>query len=178
MTRVNGKLVMGLVAAVVLQLLVLIGMQINAALPLWTGTEVRVKTVPVDPRSLFRGNYARLGYEFSRFPIESLNAEFSSQEIRAGEHVYVLLTEDADGIHRPTTVSLVEPAEGLFLRGRTEYRRFPGDALSVRYGIEALFAPKEEALALERQLRDDAVAVLMVSSNGQARIQTVEAGRE
>ena len=30
------------------------------------GKEIRVKVVPVDPRSLFRGNYARLNYDFSR----------------------------------------------------------------------------------------------------------------
>ena len=36
------------------------------AMPLWTGKEIRVKVVPVDPRSLFRGNYARLNYDFSR----------------------------------------------------------------------------------------------------------------
>src|SRR5690606_15251759 len=125
MIPIDRKLMFGLVAAVVLQLLILIGMQINAALPLWTGTEVRVKTVPVDPRSLFRGNYARLGYEFSRLPAGSLSAEFSAQEIRAGERVYVTLEEDSAGIHHPVAVSLVEPAEGLFLPGRAEYRHFP-----------------------------------------------------
>ena len=85
--QTGRKLLIGLIAAVALQLLVLIGMQVSAALPLWTGTEVRVRTVPVDPRSLFRGNYARLGYEFSRFPAESLSEEFSAQYIRTGELV-------------------------------------------------------------------------------------------
>jgi len=178
MTPASRKLTIGLIAAVLLQLLILIGMQLNAALPLWTGTEVRVNTVPIDPRSLFRGNYAQLGYEFSRFPAGSLDEAFSVQDIRAGQRVYVTLVQDADGIHQPTSVSLVEPVQGLFLRGRVAYRHRQGDDLAVRYGIEALFAPKEEALALERQLRDDAVAVLRVSDNGQARIQSVEAGRE
>ena len=178
MTPASRKLTIALIAAVLLQLVILIGMQVSAVLPLWTGTEVRVNTVPVDPRSLFRGNYARLAYEFSRFPAGSLDEAFSSQDIRAGERVYVTLIADAAGIHHPTTVSFTEPAQGLFLSGRVAYRHRQGDDLAVSYGIEALFAPKEEALALERQLREDAVAVLMVSDSGQARIQRVEAGSE
>src|SRR5690606_40425584 len=163
---------------VLLQLLVLVGMQVSAALPLWTGDEIRVKTVPVDPRSLLRGNYARLEYEFSRFPPESLSEDFLTQHIRAGQPVYVSLTEGADGLHQPTAVSLVQPAQGVFLRGRTAHRYQPCDVLAVNYGIEALFAPKEAALALERQLRTDAIAVLMVSANGHARIKAVEAANE
>lgn len=178
MISVDRKFAAGLVAAVLLQLVILMGMQVNAALPLWTGTEVRVNTMPVDPRSLFRGNYARLGYTFSRFPADSLNEVFSAQDIRAGQRIYVSLRQDASGIHQPASVSLTKPSEGMFLRGRVAYRHRPGDDLAVRYGIEALFAPKEEALALERRLRDGAVAVLMVSDDGQARIQRVEAERE
>lgn len=178
MNPASRKLTIALIAAVLLQLVILIGMQVSAALPLWTGTEVRVSTVPVDPRSLFRGNYARLAYEFSRFPAGSLDEAFSSQDIRAGERVYVTLTADAAGIYHPTSVSFTEPAQGLFLSGRVAYRHRQGDDLAISYGIEALFAPKEEALTLERQLRDDAVAVLMVSDSGQARIQRVEAGSE
>ena len=44
----------------------------------------------------------------------------------------------------------------------------------VTYGIEALFAPKEKALQLERELRDSAVAVLKVAPNGRAALVTVE----
>ena len=60
------KIIIALCAAVLLQLMVLSGMLVLAAMPLWTGKEIRVKVVPVDPRSLFRGNYARLNYDFSR----------------------------------------------------------------------------------------------------------------
>ena len=45
----------------------------------------------------------------------------------------------------------------------------------MKYGIEALFAPKEKALALERQLRDSGVAVVRVAPNGKAALVTVEA---
>ena len=47
------KIIIALCAAVLLQLMVLSGMLVLAAMPLWTGKEIRVKVVPVDPRSLF-----------------------------------------------------------------------------------------------------------------------------
>ncbi|HAJ43430.1 MAG TPA: hypothetical protein DCM00_12380, partial [Alcanivorax sp.] len=46
-----------LVAAVLLQLAVLGGLFVYSQYPLWVGTEVRLATVPVDPRDLFRGQY-------------------------------------------------------------------------------------------------------------------------
>ena len=55
-----------LVAAVLLQLAVLGGLFVYSQYPLWVGTEVRLATVPVDPRDLFRGQYVRLNYAPSR----------------------------------------------------------------------------------------------------------------
>ena len=67
MTR-SRVVVLGLGAAIAFQMFVLVGMVVNAALPLWTGTEIRVRTLPVDPRSLFRGNYVRLAYALGTLP--------------------------------------------------------------------------------------------------------------
>ncbi|MBT4615645.1 MAG: GDYXXLXY domain-containing protein [Gammaproteobacteria bacterium] len=54
-----------LIIAVIAQMAVLVGMYVTAALPLWTGAEIRLATAPVGPRSLFRGNYALLSYDIS-----------------------------------------------------------------------------------------------------------------
>ena len=164
----RSKIASGLVAAIAFQLLVLVGMVVNAALPLWTGTEIRVRTVPVDPRSLFRGNYVRLAYEFETLPEDALSEEGGA---RYGEVVHVRLERDDGGEHAYAGVSLAPPSEGVFLRGRVvgylpEYQR-------VRYGIEAFFAPKEKALKLEKDLRNGGIAVLMVAGNGRAALKDV-----
>ena len=162
MTR--RRIAMALGGAIVFQVLVLAGMVAGAAMPLWTGTEVRVETKPVDPRSMFRGNYARLGYAFSVLPEDALGDAY---ELRGREVVYVSLEAGEDGLHRFARASLERPADGVFLRGRLA-PGFPPHR--VRYGIEAFFAPKEEALRLERELRDGGVAVLKVSGKGRAAI--------
>ncbi len=67
-----------------------------------------------------------------------------------------------------------EPESGVFLRDRAQY--LTGDQFNVLNGIEAIFAPMEEALALEQELRERAVATLAVSAGGRARIKSVQVG--
>ena len=162
------KVAAGLVAAIAFQLVVLVGMVVNAAMPLWTGTEVRVRTVPVDPRSLFRGNYARLAYEFGTLPEGALAGE--EDGLRVGEVVYVRLERGQDDTYGFAGASLDPPAGGVFLRGRLVTNHPP---YRVRYGLEAFFAPKEKALALEKDLRNGGISVLMVSGSGRAALKDV-----
>ena len=169
----KNRLITGLVLAIVLQFVVLTGMYVSAALPMWTGTEIRVKTVPVDPRSMFRGNYARLSYDFSRLQRKQF---LDNPELRNGEVVYVILKSGADGLFSLSSVSLEEPSDGVFIRGRinSRHNRMRGlSSFRVKYGIEAFFAPKIKALQLEKDLRSGGVAVLMVSSGGKARLMEV-----
>lgn len=160
----------GLGLAVIAQLCVLVGMVVKAAMPLWVGDEILVKTVPVDPRSLFRGNYARLNYEIGRLP-ESALSDYPT--LRKGEVVYISLRQGEDGLFHYADASLNTPATGVFLRGRITDS---SPSYRVKYGIEAYFAPKEKALKLEHDLRGGGVAVLMVSDTGQVALQNVLPG--
>ncbi|GAA5525554.1 hypothetical protein Maes01_02124 [Microbulbifer aestuariivivens] len=161
-----------LAAGVLFQFLVLIGMYVTAQIPLWTGREIRIETVPVDPRSLFRGNYARLQYAFSELDADEFGKE---APLRTGEVVYIRLQADQQGLYRYAGASLEPPADGVFLRGRVSGLRWraEGSAYPVRYGIEAFFAPREKALKLESALRQGGVAVLRVSSSGRTRLERV-----
>ena len=165
MTRRKTAACLG--TAIGFQIIVLVGMVAKAAMPLWTGTEIHVKTIPVDPRSMFRGNYARLGYEFGILPKGALN---ETDGLRVGEVVYVRLEPGADDLFAFAGASLEPPADGIFLRGRFVNAFEPH---RVRYGIEAFFAPKERALTLETGLRGGGVAVLMVTDRGRAALKDV-----
>ena len=162
----------GLLLGIVLQAGVLAGEYLGAVYPLWTGTEIRLRTVPVDPRSLFRGNYARLRYEISSIKATDLS---ETQDLRNGEIVYVKLKTGAGGLYELDGASLEKPDRGPFLRGRLQGTgtRRNGARYNVRYGIEACFAPKEKALALEKALRGTAVAVVRVAGSGRATLKEV-----
>lgn len=166
-------IIIALCSAIALQFFVLSGMYIQSVAPLWTGTEVKIKTVPVDPRSLFRGNYARLAYDISTISVDNLP---SSKELRNGEVVYVSISKSATGLFEFIGASLTEPEQGLFIKGRIGKRRANNSKrITIKYGIEAFFAPKDKALALEKTLRSNAVAILMISADGKARLKEVVA---
>lgn len=165
MTR--SSLATALTMAMALQVLLLSGMLVKAAIPLWIGTEIRIKTVPVDPRSMFRGNYARLSYEIGQLPDGALNDTIS---LRIGEIVYVSLQPGKDGLFAFANASLDKPTDGVFLRGRVVNDSRP---FRVKYGIEAFFAPEQKALQLERELRNGGVAVLMITDGGRVALKDV-----
>ncbi len=157
-----------LCATIALQFFVLLGMVVNAATPLWTGREIRVETIPVDPRSVFRGNYARLNYAFSTLPEGALGEP--TRHLRVGEVVYVSLQQDEEQVYEFAGASLDRPADGVFLRGRMTHTTPP---YRVTYGIEAFFAPKDTAVKLEDALRSGGLAVVMVSETGKAALKAV-----
>ena len=158
------------------QLIVLCSVYLNAVYPVWTGKEIRLKTIPVDPRSLFRGNYAALRYDISRISTEKIKQETVP---RANEIVYVLLKEEKNGVWRFDSLSFSRPGQGTFIRGRIRNagRNRPG-TYRITYGIEAYFAPKDKALALEKKLRNTAVAVIRLTAGGKAALIRIEDGSE
>ncbi|WP_444921794.1 GDYXXLXY domain-containing protein [Microbulbifer sp. CnH-101-G] len=158
--------------AIATQFFILVGMYVKAQMPLWTGELVRVKAIPVDPRSLFRGNYAQLNYDFSRVAKSALAGD---RRVREGEVVYVSLKKAPSGLYEFSGASLDKPSEGVFLKGRVVGRNAWRAKLfyRVKYGIEAYFAPKAKALQLERELRDGGIAELMVAPSGQVTLKNV-----
>ena len=165
----TSRCLTGLVIAALLQGLVLAGMLAKARLPLWTGQPLQLHTQPVDPRSLLRGNYARLSYDISQLPEDALG----ETRLRKGDRVYVQLASDDRQVYHYAGASLEKPQDGVFLRGRIQNRYPP---YRVNYGIEAFFAPRQQALALEKALRQGGIARVMVSRSGQAALQDVIAG--
>ncbi len=162
-----------LLAVVIAQGLMLAGEYINSVYPIWFGKEIKLKTIPVDPRSMFRGNYARLNYDITHLPLAEIHKDTS---IRQHTIVYVSLKENDKGIYEPVSTRLEKPEQGIFIRGRIQNPRWfgdPGSSLTINYGIEAFFAPKKRALKLERELRNGGIAVVMVASNGKATLKDV-----
>ena len=168
----KGKVVFALFIAAGLQFAVLTGMYLLAALPLWTGSEIKIRTIPIDPRSMFRGNYARLRYGISELDTQHFP---DHEDLRNGEIVYVMLEPDENNLYKFSAVLLEQPGSGLYLRGRIQNGYLEEDVsyFRINYGVEAFFAPKSKALALEKDLGNGGIAVLMVSGSGKARLKDV-----
>ncbi len=165
------NLIIGLSLVILLQTGILAMIYINAHIPLWTGKPIVLKTRPVDPRSLFRGNYALLSYDISRIPAKEINA---LRTPRSNERVYVRLTPGPDQVYTYQGLSFEKPESGIFIRGRIQdHGQRTTGSYRIRYGIEAFFAPKEKALALEKQLRTSAVARIYLTDSGKSALEGI-----
>lgn len=168
----NRKTLSACLALVVaFQIAVLAAEYLGAVFPLWTGEEIRLKTVPVDPRSLFMGNYARLNYSISAITLKDWGGK--EEGPRNGEFVYVRLRQGEDGLYSFDGAGREKPEDGIFIRGRLHDVRWPERKSGVRYGIEAFFAPEKKAQSLEKEVRQGGIAVVMVAKNGKATLKDV-----
>jgi uncharacterized membrane-anchored protein len=150
-----------------------------------TGTEVVLETTPIDPRSLFRGDYVRLGFKVGTLRAEDFPVVAA---LKRHDRIYVVLKKgepfwQAEEIHREWTE---EMAQGrVVLRGEVEHvndrlwnpqtrRSEKIKHVQVRYGIENYFVPEGEGRELEQPREGETVSILLaVDSCGRAGIKAV-----
>jgi len=111
-----------------------------------TGNEVLLKTVPVDPRDLFRGDYIILRYEISAIDTNALALNISNFKIE--DNIYVTLNIDKDKIGNVSSISKQAPENGNFIKGTV--KKAYSNSLTVKYGIESYFVPEGKGREIER----------------------------
>ncbi len=138
------------IAAVGFQALVLAVMAGEREWVVLTGERVHLRTAPIDPLDPFRGQYVRLDYEITTIPPPLLRdglAGRSRYELKKDTRIYTTLSIGEDGVADIVHASDRPPDDGLFIRGR--FHGHQGDAVLVRYGIEAYFVQQGRGLELE-----------------------------
>ena len=141
------------IAAVALQTLALAYLAGEREWILRTGRTVWLRTAPVDPRDVMRGDYVRMDYEISRVDRSLWRDGLAATGLATGaakgeRRVYAALRVDAGGIAEVTSLSDRRPKEGLYLRGSFRPSR---DWDRVRYGLEAFFMEQGRAKEMEDQ---------------------------
>lgn len=125
------------------------------------GYPIHVRTAPVDPRDLLRGQYLELSYEFSR----AERFADTGERPKDGDEVWFLLRSEGE-FHVPVAAysrRLPGPGAGqVLIAGRMEGWR-------IVYGIEQYFVPE----GLPTPARSDTTVRLRVGQDGKPRIETV-----
>jgi uncharacterized membrane-anchored protein len=126
-----------------------------------TGETVLLKTVPIDPRSLFSGDYVSLRYDISTLDLSQLAPDLY---VGPRQTVYVELARGDDGYWRAVGVSRDRRSirDGhVPIKGRVEDARFGplNRTIQVTYGIENVFVPEGSGRAVESGQRDLGVEV-------------------
>jgi len=127
-----------------------------------SGAVVYVRTAPVDPRDLFRGDYVQLEYDIA-FPSKDivdsflhLNKSIAEEKSNNRKQHVVYLTLDSfsgTGVVEPKKLLLEEPVEGLFIKGRFGgrlWRNWRQGGL-LKFGIEKYFIEQGTGFDLEEK---------------------------
>ncbi len=146
---------------------------ISQEIILQKGREVLLKTVPVDPRDITRGEYVNLSYEISRLPSYKENFHYN-------DTVYAKLDVDSKNIASVSKFEQTKPQLGnLFIKGKVT--RCNGFSTStkdkcIKFGIESYFVKEGEARKLEYALqnKDWGYARVVIDKNGNAVLIGVE----
>ncbi len=177
------RILIGIAIAVLFQTAVL-GQMVWAQITLLSSpTEVVLKTTPVDPRDLFRGDYVILNYEIESLDHQKINV---ADDLEYGDDAFVLLNTA-----QPTAVPikvLSEAPENLqsgqaVIRGRINYidhqpRPVTGEACEdcanvfISYPIDSYFVPEGTGTELEEYRDERALGVIVaLNDEGDAAIK-------
>ena len=145
-----------------------------------SGREVVLKTEPVDPRDLMRGDYVILGYPLSR-----LDAAVIADKLPAGadgsQKLHIALVKDGIDpqvwvLSRASWAPIADlkPEEVLLVGKTPTYYNAGSDPVPLTFGIERYYVPEGQGRPIEDGVREKAVhVVLAVDDNGKAQIKSL-----
>ena len=179
MSGAPSRILLSLAIVALAQTSVLAYLVIDRMRLLGAGREITLPVVPVDPRDLFRGEYARLGYDVSSVPLWLLEGPHP----QANRAFYVVLEKMPDGSWQAVKMTSELPQgpgspDRIALKARSSYA-WPQDgpretAVQVRYGIESYFVPEGQGRKLEALAREKKLATLIaVDDKGNAAIKGI-----
>ena len=125
------------------------------------GTKIILKCVPVDPRSLFSGDYVILRYEITNIDTEKLSIK-TNESFSMDQTIYVALEKDASASHyNAVEVSAdIKTLSGRYpavIRGKVEYAY--DNSISIHYGVENYFVPQNKGRYIESNMDSTTVEV-------------------
>jgi uncharacterized membrane-anchored protein len=175
MLTLTSKALLGLAAVAGLQTAAIGWMVTDRITLLKTGKEIVLPIIPVDPRSLFRGDYVRID-----FPVTMVSSDLfpKSDKQRQAAPIYVTLQRDGES-WKPVAVNEAKPVAGpdqTIMHGRLAYNWWPSgrtqSQVRINYGIERYYVQEGKGLDLEKAARDKKLAVLVaVDSKGRSAIK-------
>jgi len=133
------------------------------------GKKIILKVNPVDPRSLMRGEYIRLSYDFSELEIKLEN------KLPKGEAIYIILKNNLN-LWVYNGYSFKKPDENVtFIKGNVRYSYAVYDKeknktmnLGIDFGIEDYYVEEGKAVEYENKIDSENLYVkVSLNSNGE-----------
>ncbi len=122
------------------------------------GKDIKIKTVPVDPRDLLYGDYVTLRYDISTAPLKSYRGDAAKLD-RGEQKAYVVLQPNKDGYYVVKNVYSEKPdvtGDQVVLTAKAEkvWGAGPIDNIQLTYGFERYYLQENTGKELEQQAKD------------------------
>lgn len=147
------------------------------------GENIVLKTTPLDPRDLFRGDHVLIDLDIERVPMNRIssgvqevlrdereNGSFIGKEI----DVFVRLIPK-ENQYVVNQVVLEKPSSGIYLKGTINpYEIYEEKQdVPIHYNLDRYFVPENTGMALERGAREGNALVSLKVKDGYGVIQEV-----
>lgn len=127
------------------------------------GEKVYLKTVPVDPRDLLRGDFVILRYEIQNN--QAISELITKEELINGDSIYISLNKDqTTDVGTFKAVTVTKPESGIFIKTTVLNKN------SLELGIGQYFVPEGKGYQLER-LRGNLTVLTSIDKFGNAKIK-------
>lgn len=153
-------------AAFIAMVVILLSMTIQPMLTKSMGKEIMIKTKPLDPTDVFRGDYVILNYEINEIPDEKLGEdilayrsnkdEYNPYEDLRGKNIYVTLKKNGD-YYEVDKATLYKPKEDIYLKAKYYHSLFlqnmsnKASGIVVNYRLDNYYIPENTGKELEEK---------------------------
>lgn len=114
-----------------------------------TGEKILLKTMPVDPRDILRGDYVILNYEISRLNMDQIPHNDNNFSV---DRPFFLVLEKGEKYWHPVELKKVKPkGDNIFIKGIV--KSIYSNRMTAEYGIESYFIPEGRGIEIESAIR-------------------------
>lgn len=166
--------------------LILIAMTLVPLMTLNFGQEIKIKTLPVDPRDVFRGDYVTLNYEINELPMDRVPEVFKDetawQKMR-NVPLFVVLKQNG-AYYEADYATFQRPASGIYLKGHfqwvvwgpadVEFKGSGATGIRLTYNLDQFFVPENTGRSLEELSRQGSLNAVVKVWNGYATLMRIE----
>ncbi len=154
------------ITTVLMQCLVLLAVLLPRVYTAQTGQIITLRTSPVDPWDMFRGDFVTLNFE----QISALNI---SRDLQTNQEVFVVL-QNLNGNWKSKLAYVKKPSakrDEIVLKARVE-SQYPHHMYHLKYGLEKYYVPEGQGKKLEAAKHLH--AEIAVDSFGNALVKNVK----
>jgi uncharacterized membrane-anchored protein len=142
-----------MIGLVIVQTLFLVGFALSYYAVGWYGKEIRLQTVPIDPKDLLYGDYVVLNYDINQ--IKASLWKGKEYLPKQGKTLYVVLRpneKSMNGTYEAVGIYDKKPSvkkDEVILKGRSDYS--DNDTIHIQYGLETYYISENTGKDLEEK---------------------------